>query len=282
MIFNIYSLSFSFLQSLSYYILNRENLLFQKSVVFTIAIILLLWLVKSLETAFWGSIAHLGVYPRTLEGTIGIIASPLIHGSFQHLLANSLSWLLLGVFFFFFYDRIALKVILILYPLVGFLVWIFGRDAYHIGFSGILFGVASFILISGFIRQNISALVLSFSVLVLFGGMFYGVLPTNSNISWEAHLMGMSSGLVLALVFRNQLAGMVDLKLHPEVSESEENIDLSESAETEEKDEQSLYWEQDFSEFDESNNLYQYTYKEKKKTDQEGENSYTIDKTKGN
>jgi membrane associated rhomboid family serine protease len=204
----------------------KEYLLLQKSIVLTVASLLLLWLIKSVEFTFLGSIAHYGIYPRTLEGMVGIFTAPLIHGSFQHLLANSLSWLLLGIFFFFFYDKIAARVLLILYFCSGFLVWIFAREAYHIGFSGVLFAVASFIMVSGFIRRNVSALVLSFSVLVLFGGMFYGVLPTTANISWESHMMGMAAGLLLAVIFRNRAAGLVDWKLaltHEDLKDDEED-----------------------------------------------------------
>jgi hypothetical protein len=121
--------------------------------------------------------------------------------------------MLLIIILFFFYDRIALKALLYVYILTGIGVWFMAREAYHIGASGIIYGIASFILFSGLIRKNQSSLALSFIVLLLYGGMFYGVLPTEGHISWESHLMGLFSGLIVAVLLRNDFAGQAELKL---------------------------------------------------------------------
>ncbi|MFT4804860.1 MAG: membrane associated rhomboid family serine protease [Psychroserpens sp.] len=193
--------------------MTKEKSLFRQSVIFASYIILVLWLVKSVEWAFSANFAHFGILPRHLLGTIGIFTSPFIHGDFLHLLSNSFSLMLLIIILFFFYDRIALKALLYIYVLTGIGVWFMAREAYHIGASGIIYGIASFILFSGLIRKNQSSLALSFVVLLLYGGMFYGVLPTEGHISWESHLMGLFSGLIVAVLLRNDFAGQAELKM---------------------------------------------------------------------
>lgn len=205
--------------------MSRERSLFRQSVVFSSYIILLLWLVKSIEWAFSANFAHFGIYPRHLLGTIGIFTSPFIHGDFLHLLSNSFSLMLLVIILFFFYDKIALKALLLVYILTGVSVWFIAREAYHIGASGVIYGIASFILFSGLLRKNQSSLALSFVVLLLYGGMFYGVLPQEGHISWESHLMGLLSGLIVAVFLKDEFAGQAELQLHfEEIEEEEESV----------------------------------------------------------
>lgn len=209
--------------------MSKEKSLFRQSVVFSSYIILLLWLVKSVEWAFSANFAHFGIYPRQLLGTIGIFTSPFIHGDFLHLLSNSFSLMLLIIILFFFYDKIALRALLFVYILTGVSVWFIAREAYHIGASGVIYGVASFILFSGLLRKNQSSLALSFVVLLLYGGMFYGVLPQDGHISWESHLMGLLSGLIVAVFFKNEFAGQAELKLYFEKIVEEEEDEFTET-----------------------------------------------------
>ncbi len=210
--------------------MSKEKSLFRQSVVFSGYIIMLLWLVKSIEWAFSANFAHFGIYPRHLLGTIGIFTSPFIHGDFLHLLSNSFSLMLLVIILFFFYDKIALKALLFVYILTGISVWLIAREAYHIGASGVIYGIASFILFSGLLRKNQSSLALSFVVLLLYGGMFYGVLPQDGHISWESHLMGLMSGLIVAFFLKNEFAGQAELKLSfekPDEDEEDEDYHFS-------------------------------------------------------
>ncbi|WMN06563.1 rhomboid family intramembrane serine protease [Marivirga arenosa] len=194
--------------------MSKEKSLFRQSVVFGSYIILALWLVKSMEWAFATNFAHFGIMPRHLLGTIGIFTSPFIHGDFLHLLSNSFSLMLLIIILFFFYDKIALKALLYIYISTGIFVWIIAREAYHIGASGVIYGIASFILFSGLLRKNQSSLALSFVILLLYGGMFYGVLPQDGHISWESHLMGLLSGLLVAIAMKDEFAGQAELELY--------------------------------------------------------------------
>lgn len=144
-----------------------------------------------------------GVLPLTFEGLIGIIASPLLHGDFKHLLGNSLPILALGAGLYYFYPKIATRVVIIAWLSSGIALWIIGRPAIHIGASGLVYALAGFIFLSGLLRKQPNLLALSLLVIFLYGGLFWGLLPIEEEISWEAHLTGLTSGFALAVNYRH-------------------------------------------------------------------------------
>lgn len=176
---------------------------FDRSVKYTFSFVILIWSLKLVEVAFHLDFGVLGILPRTVEGSIGIFTAPLIHGDFYHLLSNTFPLIILGFGLFYFYDKIALHVIFLIYLMTGFWVWIAARNAYHIGASGIVYGLLTFLLLSGFLRRDKNTLAISFVILVLYGGSFLvGVIPTRAGISWESHLMGAIAGVFCAIYFR--------------------------------------------------------------------------------
>jgi len=182
-----------------------EGRQFKKSVFSVLIFVFLIWLVKSIEFATDADFSSFGILPRTLHGSIGILTSPFIHGDIYHLFSNTIPITILGVGVLYFYPRIGLKIIILIYLMTGFWVWVAARDAFHIGASGLIYGLFGFLLTSGFIRRDRQTLAISFAVLVLYGGsMFYGFFPTNTGISWESHLMGFIAGLFCAVYFRNE------------------------------------------------------------------------------
>jgi membrane associated rhomboid family serine protease len=167
--------------------------------------VFLMWLVKIIEVLFEINLAGLGIYPMTIEGLPGIVFSPFIHENFKHLFNNSLPLLLLSVLLFYFYSEIALKVFSLTYILTGVLVWLGGREAWHIGASGLVYGLASFLFFSGIIRKYFRLVALSLLVVFLYGEMVWGLFPgVYKNISWESHMLGFLSGIILAVVYRNE------------------------------------------------------------------------------
>jgi len=170
----------------------------------TIAVFLLLWLVKGVETIWNLDFMRWGIYPLTAEGALGILLAPLIHSDFNHLVNNAFSILVLGGLISYFYPTLFLKVLVIGWITTGFWVWVFARDAWHIGASGVVYSLASFLFVSGLIRKNPHLLAVTLLVAFLYGGLTWGVFPVQQQISWESHLMGLISGLVLAVFFRNQ------------------------------------------------------------------------------
>jgi membrane associated rhomboid family serine protease len=167
--------------------------------------VFLMWLVKICEVLFEIDFSGLGIYPLSLQGIPGIIFSPFIHADFTHLLNNSLPLLLLSIALFYFYSEIALKVFSWTYLLTGVLVWFGGREAWHIGASGLVYGLASFLFFSGIIRKYFRLIALSLLVVFLYGEMVWGLFPgIYRNISWESHMLGFFAGIVLAVWYRKE------------------------------------------------------------------------------
>ena len=175
---------------------------FRSSIFYTMTFVGILWLVRITESLLSFDLGVLGIHPRSLAGTVGIITGPLVHGDFQHLTSNSLPLIFLGIGVFYFYNRIALEVFFGIYFFTSLWVWIVARDAYHIGASGIVYGLASFLLFSGFFRKDSRSIAISLIVIFLYGGMAYGLFPVNEGISWESHLLGSLAGLISAFFYR--------------------------------------------------------------------------------
>lgn len=167
--------------------------------------VFLMWLVKIIEVLFEMDLSGFGIYPLTLKGVPGIFFSPFIHADFNHLFSNSLPLFLLGVALFYFYSEVALKVFILTFFLTGILVWVAGRDAWHIGASGLVYGLASFLFFSGIIRRYFRLIALSLLIVFLYGSMVWGLFPgVYKNVSWESHMLGFFSGVVLAIWFRKE------------------------------------------------------------------------------
>jgi len=161
-------------------------------------------MVHFVQYAFELNFVQYGIFPRTIKGLYGILLSPLIHGDFNHLFNNAFPLLILGSALFYFYKEIALKVTFWIYLMVGVWTWVYAREAYHIGASGLLYGFFSFLLVSGFIRKHTQLIALSFVVIFLYGSLVWGILPIDLKVSFEGHLWGFIAGIILAFYYRKQ------------------------------------------------------------------------------
>ena len=167
--------------------------------------IFIMWLVKIIEVLFDIDLSRYGIYPLTLQGLRGILFSPFIHADFTHLFNNSIPLFCLSVALFYFYSEVALRVFIWTFFFTGLLVWIAGRDAWHIGASGLVYGLASFLFFSGIIRRYFRLIALSLLIVFLYGSMVWGLFPgVYKNVSWESHMLGFFSGVVLAVLYKKQ------------------------------------------------------------------------------
>jgi membrane associated rhomboid family serine protease len=185
----------------------EEKKRFLSSIIFPTLLVAAMWLVKVAELAFDTRFGFLGILPREVPGLTGIFTAPFIHGDIAHLSANSLPIWVLTSMLFYFYRPIAWKTFFMVYIITGVWVWFWGRDSYHIGASGVVYGLASFLFFSGLIRKDNRLLAITFLVAFLYGSLVWGVFPEifpEKNISWESHLMGMLSGLVLAFYYKGE------------------------------------------------------------------------------
>jgi len=182
----------------------EERKRFIYSLVFPAFFLVLIWGVKFFEMAMELSFVEGGVYPRSAGGLRGILFSPLIHGDWKHLVDNSLPVFFLGLALFYFYRDIAYRIWFLIYFISGLLLWGIGRQAYHIGSSGIIYGLAAFLFVSGIIRKVRSLMAISLLVVFWYGGLVWGLLPFDYKVSFEAHLTGAIAGILLAIYFRDR------------------------------------------------------------------------------
>lgn len=181
----------------------RKRLLLSAIVPFIF--IFLMWMVKIVEILFEFDYSSLGIHPLAADGLAGIILSPFIHADLNHLFNNSLPLFFLSVALFFFYSEVALRVFILTWVFSGILVWIAGREAWHIGASGIVYGLASFLFFSGIIRKYFRLVALSLLIVFLYGSMVWGIFPgLYKNVSWESHMLGFFAGIALAIWFRKE------------------------------------------------------------------------------
>jgi membrane associated rhomboid family serine protease len=202
----------------------EERKRFIYSLVFPAFFLFLLWAVKFFEISMELSFVEGGIYPRKISGLRGILFSPLIHGDWKHLVDNSMPVFFLSLALFYFYRDIAYKIWILIYLIGGILLWGAGRQSYHIGASGLIYGLAAFLFLSGVIRRVRSLMAISLLVVFWYGGMVWGLLPFDYHVSFEAHITGAVSGVILAIVYRDQgpepeppaFGGEVELEEEPD------------------------------------------------------------------
>ncbi|HRZ96805.1 MAG TPA: rhomboid family intramembrane serine protease [Paludibacter sp.] len=148
---------------------------------------------------------HGGILPRSLKNFQGIFTYIFIHADVAHLINNVLSFVVLSVSLFYFYRPIATKILLLSYFSSGIILWMIGRDSWHIGASGLIYSLAFFLFFSGLIRKHVPLIAISLIITFLYGSMVWHVFPwqTNDPISWEGHLAGGITGLILSVIYRN-------------------------------------------------------------------------------
>ncbi len=178
---------------------------FKQSLRFPLFLLVVIWLIHGLQMISGGSLSALGVLPGHKEGLKGILMAPLIHGSLSHLLSNTIPLFVLTLIISFFYRKVAYLAFGLIYLLSGAAVWMFAREVYHIGASGLVYGLLSFVFWSGVFRRNIKSIVLALIVTLLYSGYIWGVLPVKEGISWESHLFGGIVGIVIAYLLRGYL-----------------------------------------------------------------------------
>ncbi len=174
------------------------------SLLFPALILLVIWGIKLFEYFDNTSLSYLGVYPRKVEGLIGLITSPLIHGDFYHLINNTIPFLVLYSLIYYFYRNISFRILLFTWLFSGLFVWVFGRTSHHIGLSGVIYGLFGFLLLTGFLKKQNQLLAISFMVIFVYGSMVWGIFPEKREISWEGHMGGFLAGMAMALIYRKK------------------------------------------------------------------------------
>ncbi len=180
----------------------RARANFRLAVKLALGFVALIWFIQLLNWALDLGVEDFGVRPRELAGLPGILFAPLMHSGFAHLIANSLPLLIVGTAMLYLYPSAALLVLPAVYLGPGVAVWVFARGGVHVGASGLIYGLVSYIFVAGMIRRDRRAIAASLLVSFLYGASVWGVLPIEPGVSWETHLAAAVLGLALALALR--------------------------------------------------------------------------------
>ena len=166
-----------------------------------VGVLLLAWAIEIVDWLFLGqALNRWGTTPRTMRGLVGIPITPLLHGGFGHLAANSVPLFVLGLIVGLRGVRTLVEATCIVTLVGGAGVWLFARSVTHIGASGVVFGYFGFLIAQGFFDKRVRSLLVGVGVLVLYGGLFWGVLPQSDGVSWEGHLFGLLAGVLAAKI----------------------------------------------------------------------------------
>ena len=175
----------------------------KKSFTIALTIVAIMWAVFIIDLIAGLNLNRFGIIPRQIEGIKGILFAPFLHANLAHLISNTVPMFVLCTTLFWFYDNIAMRILLLSIVMGGTLVWIFARSACHIGASGVIFSLVAFLIASGIFRKKFKAFLLGLAVFFFYGGVVWGILPTQPGVSWESHLFGFISGIILAYLFKD-------------------------------------------------------------------------------
>ncbi len=175
-----------------------------KVIFYPLLFVFLIWFIYWVEIRFDLNFTKFGIYPKNLAGLKGVIFSPFIHSDTNHLFNNSIPLAVLLSALIYFYNKVFVKILVYGGLLSGILTWIIARDAYHIGASGIVYLLFSFIFFSGVIKKQYQLVAVSLIVIFLYGSMVWYILPIKEGMSWEGHLSGFLVGLLYAILYRKK------------------------------------------------------------------------------
>lgn len=166
-----------------------------------IILVVIIWAVFLVELTFQVDLSVYGIVPLNITGLRGIIFAPFLHGNIYHLTSNTIPLAILGSVLFLFYYKRAYHVLIGSILLTGMAVWIFGRPNIHIGISGVIYAFATFLVFAGFYRRKFWDVVISIAVIIVYGGLIWGLFPGKFYISYESHIAGALSGILLARMY---------------------------------------------------------------------------------
>jgi membrane associated rhomboid family serine protease len=176
-----------------------------------VAALAVMWIVEIVDSVVLDdALQGQGITPRTWRGLDGVLWAPFLHGSYGHLISNTVPFLVLGGLVMLRGIRTWVAVTAIVAVVGGLATWVFARSATHIGASILIFGYFAFLVIVGFVERSVKGIAIGLVAGLLYGGsLVWGLLPISSGVSWEGHLFGALAGVVAALAVGRSAAGPV-------------------------------------------------------------------------
>jgi membrane associated rhomboid family serine protease len=174
------------------------------AILVTLLLLTLIWVAFLFEEFMHVPLKRFGLQPRSLEGLWGIIGMFFLHGSWEHILHNSMGFAVLNTLLFYIYRKISIPVFLFIFVCTPILVWFFARPSNHIGASGVIYGLFGFLLFGGLLTEHPILRRVTLVVVLYYGSLIWWIFPIKSEISWEGHLSGFIVGILCAAFYRNQ------------------------------------------------------------------------------
>lgn len=160
-----------------------------------------MWIVEVIDTIDNHRLDQWGIEPHDVEGLRGVVASPFLHAGFDHLISNTIPFVVLGLLIALNGAVRVLAVTGIVMLIGGLGTWLFApENTLHIGASGVVFGYASYLISRGVFDKSALELGIGALVVVVWGGALLASLVPREGISWQGHLFGAIGGIVAARV----------------------------------------------------------------------------------
>jgi membrane associated rhomboid family serine protease len=182
----------------------KDSKRLSQSIFTSLIFIGLIWIIKSIEILFHQDLSWLGVLPMHWQGSLGILTAPLVHGSLEHLFNNTLPLLILGSVLLYGYPKSRWRVLGFIWLISGVGVWLFAREASHIGASGLAHGMFFFLFVVSIFRRDKSSVAIMMIAFLMYGGMTMTIFPREEGISFEYHFFGAVAGVAAALIWRDR------------------------------------------------------------------------------
>ena len=169
-----------------------------------VCLVAILWGVEIVNSMVGHQLGRFGILPRTLHGLTGIPLSPFLHTGVVHLLLNTGPLVVLGGLVLMAGRRVFIRSTVVIILVGGLGLWLIGRPSYHVGASALIFGYFGYLLAKGIFDRRMASLLIAVLVVLAYGGLFWGMLPTAAYISWEGHVCGFLSGVAAAWIGRRK------------------------------------------------------------------------------
>lgn len=171
-----------------------------KNILLPLKFLGIIWVVFIINSVTPFDLNKYGLLPRTESGLIGIFTAPFLHADLGHIMSNSVPLFVLLTVTSVFYSKRIYSVIFFTVVIGGVFEWIFARTAYHVGASGLIYGLVGFLTFSGIFQKKVIPFLVAIPIGLIYGTtMWMGMLPTQcSSISWEGHLFGAIGGAITA------------------------------------------------------------------------------------
>jgi membrane associated rhomboid family serine protease len=206
----------------------KQNKRLSQSILYSVFAITILWCIKSAEILFDLNLSFMGLVPLEIQGILGIFTAPLVHGSLEHIFNNTFAILILASVLYYGYPKSWWKVLTLVWVLSGVGVWLFARQANHIGASGLTHGLFFFLFVASIFRRDKSSVAIMMIAFLLYGGMTMTIFPREEGISFEYHFFGALAGVIAALIWRDSDPKPVEKRYEWEGNDTEYDMGISE------------------------------------------------------